>query len=93
MTARGNIESVMARLVPMVGDRATQASHVLQGHGRSEVYHPSQPPDIVVFPQSTAEVQQIVRLCAQHRVPVIPFGVGSSLEGHVNAIKGGITAG
>jgi D-lactate dehydrogenase (cytochrome) len=90
MTARGNIESVMARLVPMVGDRATQASHVLQGHGRSEVYHPSQPPDIVVFPQSTAEVQQIVRLCAVTDTPVVPFGAGTSLEGNASAPHGGV---
>jgi D-lactate dehydrogenase (cytochrome) len=90
MTARGNIESVMARLVPMVGDRATQASHVLQEHGRSEVYHPSQPPDIVVFPQSTAEVQQIVRLCAVTDTPVVPFGAGTSLEGNASAPHGGV---
>jgi D-lactate dehydrogenase (cytochrome) len=90
MTARGNIESVMARLVPMVGDRATQASHVLQGHGRSEVYHPSQPPDIVVFPQSTAEVQQIVRLCAGTDTPIVPFGAGTSLEGNASAPHGGV---
>jgi len=48
-------------------------------------------PDVVVFPTSTAEVSAIVTVCAQHRAPIVPFGMGSSLEGHVNAIRGGIS--
>ncbi len=51
----------------------------------------NQPPDAVVFPQSTEDVQDAVRICAQHRVPVIPFGTGTSLEGHVNAPHGGVS--
>ena len=52
---------------------------------------PNQPPDAVVFPQSTEDVQDAVRICAQHNVPVIPFGTGTSLEGHVNAPHGGVS--
>src|SRR6185437_6447585 len=50
-----------------------------------------QPPDVVVYPQSTEDVQRIVRICASHRVPIIPFGVGSALGGHVNAPFGGVS--
>ena len=59
-------------------------------HGNTLTWVGNQPPDAVVFPQSTEEVQQIVRLCAAERVPVIAFGAGTSLEGQVNAPHGGI---
>src|SRR5262249_20497507 len=52
---------------------------------------PRAPPEAVVFPQATADVQDIVRICAERRVPVIPFGTGTSLEGHVNAPYGGVS--
>ena len=60
-------------------------------HGNTLTWIPNQPPDAVVFPQSTEDVQQIVRICAAHGVPVIPFGTGTSLEGHVNAPLGGVS--
>ena len=65
-------------------------SHRLQ-HGRDESVHAPQPPDGVVMAESTEEVADVVRLCAAHGVPVIPYGVGSSVEGHVLATRGGIS--
>ena len=64
---------------------------VREQHGNTITWIENQPPDAVVFPQSTEDVQEIVRICAAHRVPVIPFGTGTSLEGHVNAPHGGVS--
>jgi D-lactate dehydrogenase (cytochrome) len=64
---------------------------VREQHGNTITWIPNQPPDAVVFPQSTADVQQIVRICAAHNVPIVPFGTGTSLEGHVNAPRGGVS--
>lgn len=60
-------------------------------HSHGESWHAPGVPDCVVFPTSTEEVSQIVKLCAEHRTPIVPFGMGSSLEGHVNAIHGGVS--
>lgn len=60
-------------------------------HGRDESVHAPQPPDGVVMAESTEEVATVIRLCAEHGVPVIPYGVGSSVEGHVLATRGGIS--
>lgn len=60
-------------------------------HGHTTTWLATQAPDAVICPQSTEEVQEIVRICAAHRAPVIPFGTGTSLEGHVNAPAGGIS--
>ncbi len=65
-------------------------SHRLQ-HGRDESVHAPQPPDGVVMAESTEEVAAVVCLCAEHDVPIIPYGVGSSVEGHVLATRGGIS--
>ena len=64
---------------------------VREQHGNTLTWIPNQPPDAVVFPQTTQDVQQIVRICAANGVPIIPFGVGTSLEGHVNAPLGGVS--
>ena len=60
-------------------------------HGRDESVHAPQPPDGVVMAESTEEVADVVRLCAEHDVSIIPYGVGSSVEGHVLATRGGIS--
>ena len=60
-------------------------------HAHTTTWLRTQPPDAVIFPASTHEVQEIVRICAGHRVPIVAFGTGSSLEGHVNAPAGGIS--
>ncbi len=83
-------QRLVAELRALLGDRFSQAAAVCQQHGKDESYHPSVPPDAVAFVRSTAEVQAIVKACARERVPVIPFGTGTSLEGHVAALKGGI---
>jgi D-lactate dehydrogenase (cytochrome) len=64
---------------------------VREQHGNTVTWIANQPPDAVVYPQSTEDVQQIVRICAANGVAIIPFGVGTSLEGHVNAPVGGVS--
>lgn len=85
------IARVVERLARDFGDRLTTAQAVREQHGRGESHHRTQSPDAVVFPTSTEEVAAIVRLCAEHGVPVIPFGAGTSLEGNVSAMRGGVT--
>ena len=84
------VEAVIAALAAMVGNRLVTSQAVREQHGNTLTWIGNQPPDAVVFPQTTEEVQQIVRLCAAERVPVIAFGTGTSLEGQVNAPRGGI---
>ena len=73
-----------------LGDRLSTAAAVREQHGRDESYHAAYAPDAVAFAQSTEEVVEIVNLCARHGRPVIPFGTGTSLEGHVAALQGGV---
>ena len=79
------------QLAHLLGDRFTISESVRDLHGRDESSYPPQLPDAVCFPMTTEEVSQVVRLCADHRVPVIPFGAGTSLEGHVLAPNGGLS--
>lgn len=72
------------------GDRATVNPGILARHGEDESFHASAPPDLVLFPRTNEEVQGIVQACAAKRIPVIPYGVGTSLEGHVAALSGGV---
>ena len=72
------------------GDRASRNRDVLDRHGRDESFHAPAPPDLVVYPGTNEEVASIVRQCADSGTPVIPFGVGTSLEGHVAALHGGV---
>jgi D-lactate dehydrogenase (cytochrome) len=74
----------------LLGDRVSVSRAVREHHGKDESYFAYAPPDAVVFPDSTEEVRDIVDLCRRHKTPIIPFGVGTSLEGHVLAIRGGI---
>jgi len=73
------------------GDRCSRSQAVREQHGRDESPFEVPPPDAVVFCESTADVAAAVTLAAKHEVPVIPFGVGSSLEGHLLAVHGGIS--
>ena len=84
-------ESVLTELAQRFGDRFAAGKAMREQHGHTLSWVPNQPPDAVVFAESTQDVSDIVKLCAAHRVPVIPFGAGSSLEGHLNAPHGGIS--
>jgi D-lactate dehydrogenase (cytochrome) len=85
------VAATINTLAGAFGNRLVTSLAVRQQHGNTATWHESEPPDAVVFPQDAAEVQAIVRICAANSVPVIPFGVGTSLEGHVNAPFGGIS--
>ncbi|MFM8533084.1 MAG: FAD-binding oxidoreductase [Acidimicrobiia bacterium] len=82
---------MIAALRALLGDRVSTSDSVREHHSHGESWHAPGLPDCVVFPTSTEEVAQIVRRCAEHRTPIVPFGMGSSLEGHVNAIHGGVS--
>jgi D-lactate dehydrogenase (cytochrome) len=83
--------AAIAALNATFGNRVVTSQAVREQHGNTVTWIENQPPDAVVFPQSTSDVQQAVRICAEHGMPVIAFGQGSSLEGHVNAPKGGVS--
>src|SRR5690625_7963513 len=71
--------------------RATANDTILRQHSQDESYHTPVLPDVVVFPETTKEVQQIVLIANELNVPITPFGIGSSLEGHSIPINGGIS--
>src|SRR5215469_1377479 len=81
---------LIAALRQRLGDRLSTSAAVCAQHGKDESYHQPHAPDAVAFVQSTDEVVDVVGLCAQYKTPIIPFGTGTSLEGHVAALRGGI---
>ena len=83
-------QAVIEQLRARFGERLSTAAAVREQHGRDESYHTPASPDAVVFARETAEVAEIVGLCAAAKVPVIAFGTGTSLEGHVAALEGGV---
>jgi D-lactate dehydrogenase (cytochrome) len=85
------IAAAIAALTTAFGNRVVTSQSVREQHGNTLTWVPNQPPDAVVYPQNTDDVQTIVRICAANGVPVIPFGVGTSLEGHINAPLGGVS--
>jgi D-lactate dehydrogenase (cytochrome) len=84
------VAAAIAQLAAQFGNRLVTSAAVREQHANTTTWIANEPPDAVVFPQSTADVQQIVRTCAAHRVPVIAFGTGTSLEGQINAPLGGV---
>jgi len=84
------VQSLLAELHTIVGDRLSTSPAVREQHGKDESYHAAHAPDAVVFAHTMDEVSAVVQACSRHKVPVIPFGVGTSLEGHVAALHGGI---
>jgi D-lactate dehydrogenase (cytochrome) len=77
-------------LQELLSDRLSTAASVREQHGKDASYHPCVPPDAVAFAQSTEEVIEVVKICAQHKVPLIPFGSGTGVEGHIAALRGGV---
>ncbi|HEY5553206.1 MAG TPA: FAD-binding protein, partial [Opitutaceae bacterium] len=82
--------ALVADLRQLLGDRATTSRGVREHHGKDESYFPHALPDAVAFPQSTEEVRDTVTLCRLYHTPIIPFGAGTSVEGHVLATGGGV---
>lgn len=85
------IESALGILKQRFGEKFQTGEAIRQQHGHTTTWIENQPPDGVVWPQSTQEVADIVKICADHRVPIIGYGAGTSLEGHLNAPAGGIS--
>ncbi|HIF11173.1 MAG TPA: FAD-binding protein, partial [Sneathiellales bacterium] len=83
-------DDLIDALRDLLGERLSTSEAVGEQHGHDESYHDGHAPDLVVFPQSTEEVSEIVQLCAARDVPVIPFGTGTALEGGVAALIGGV---
>ncbi len=85
------IESAIDSLAPHFGERLSRAEAVREQHGHDEAYHRPELPDAVIFPTSTEEVALVARTCHEHGCPIVPWGTGTSLEGHVIPVRGGIT--
>src|SRR5690348_16129340 len=83
--------TMLAELRALLGERVTTAAAVREHHGKDESYFPYALPDAVVFVESTEEVRDVVNICRRHRVPMIPYGVGTSLGGHILALQGGVS--
>ena len=81
---------VTAALQDLLGDRFSLAKAVRDHHGHDESPYPELAPDAVAFVQTNEEVARVVKLCNEHRVPLVAYGAGSSLEGHILPIQGGI---
>lgn len=85
------IRTALGILKQHFGERLHTSQAMREQHGHTTTWIENQPPDGVVFARTTQEVSEIVRICAEHNVPVIPYGTGTSLEGHLNAPVGGIS--
>ena len=84
------VDLVIDQISQWLGDRISTSTSVREHHGKGESWHPVREPDAVCFARSTEEVARIVSVCSEHRVPIIAYGAGTSLEGHLQALAGGI---
>ena len=87
----GAVELAIAQLRAQLGEKVVTSDAVCEAHGQDESYHALAAPQAVVFAHTTDDVVTTVKMCQQYAVPLIPFGGGTSLEGHVQAIHGGIS--
>ena len=85
------VARTIAELAATLGNRLVTSSGVREQHSNRKSWIAGEPPDAVIFPQSTEDVQRIVQICSGYRVPIIPYGAGTSFEGHVNAPFGGVS--
>src|SRR4051794_22064300 len=83
-------QNILTQFQQLFGDRVTDDEIIRGEHGAGFSYHDCMPPDWVVYPESTDEVVRVISIAAQHQIPVIPFGAGTSVEGHVSALQGGV---
>ena len=86
-----NAAAVLAAARDFLGDRITTNAALMEQHSHGEDSYGSHPPDAVAFIEQAEEAAQLLALCHQHGVPVVPFGAGTSLEGHVTPVRGGIS--
>ena len=92
--SRGSADSVataIAVLRQRFGDRLQTGEAIRRQHANTITWIPNQPPDAVIWVENQAEVSEVVRVARTHRVPIVPFGAGTSLEGHINAPRGGLS--
>jgi D-lactate dehydrogenase (cytochrome) len=87
----GNVATAVAILRQRFGDRLQTGEAIRRQHANTITWIPNQPPDAVIWVENRDEVVEVVRVARDHRVPIIPFGAGTSLEGHINAPKGGLS--
>ena len=86
-----NVEGLVTDLRALLGERVSTGAAQREQHSHGESWHAAAEPDVVVFPVTTEEVAAVVRVAARHGAPIVPFGSGSSLEGHVSALSGGVS--
>lgn len=89
--SNSNATRAVSELQGLLGTRCSTSAYDIESHAHDESFHPPAPPDAVAFPESNEEVADVIGICRDLRVPVIPFGAGTAVEGHVQAIKGGIS--
>src|SRR5438067_4998086 len=88
---RNSTAQTIAELRDILGDRLTTAQSAREQHGKDQTWNPGAPPDAVAFVHTTEEAQKIVMICGRYDTPIIPYGTGTSLEGHITAPFGGIS--
>lgn len=86
-----SIQNAIEKLQAKFGDHVSTNASILDQHGQNEAYFPVTPPDAVVFPRTTLDVSEIVKICAAEDCPIVAYGTGTSLEGHQLAVRGGIS--
>ncbi len=86
-----NLESALGELNALLGERVNTSAAVREHHGRDESSWHGVPPDAVAMVQSTEEVSTVAEICTRYRIPMIPFGTATSVEGHIHALEGGVS--